>query len=78
MTSDRLFSWQHTAIIQHSQRILHSFKHRTGHSLLDVSGSQIEIAQALFEAPLVLVSHGTEPDPRCRQAAVFSKWKFIA
>lgn len=34
-----------------------------GGSLLDVSGSPMEAAQALFEAPFVLVSHGTQPDP---------------
>ncbi len=63
MTSDRLFPWQQQAIINHSQRLLHSFQHWTGRSLLDVNGSPVEIAQALFEAPFVLVSHGTEPDP---------------
>ena len=34
-----------------------------GRSLLDVNGSSVEIAQALFEAPFVLVSHGIQPDP---------------
>lgn len=63
MTSDRLFPWQQQTIISHSQRLLHSFQHWTGRSLLDVNGSSVEIAQALFEAPFVLVSHGTQPDP---------------
>ncbi|HCF25996.1 MAG TPA: MEKHLA domain-containing protein [Cyanobacteria bacterium UBA11049] len=63
MTSDRLFPWQQQAIINHSQRLLHSFQHWTGRSLLEVNGSPVEIAQALFEAPFVLVSHGTEADP---------------
>lgn len=63
MTSDRLFPWQQQAIISHSQRLLHSFQHWTGRSLFEVNGSSVEIAQALFEAPFVLVSHGTEPDP---------------
>ena len=63
MTRDRLFPWQQQSIISHSQRLLHSYKHWTGRSLLDVNGSSVEIAQALFEAPFVLVSHGTEPDP---------------
>ena len=63
MTSDRLFPWQQQAIISHSQRLLHSFQHWTGRCLLDVNGSPVEIAQALFEAPFVLVSHGREPDP---------------
>lgn len=57
------FPWQQEAVIRQSQRLLHSFQHWTGGSLLDVSGSLVEIAQQLFEAPFVLVSHGTEPDP---------------
>ena len=63
MTSDRLFPWQQQAIISHSQRLLHSFQHWIGRSLLDINGSPVEIAQALFEAPFVLISHGTEPNP---------------
>jgi len=63
MSSVLQFPWQQEAIIKHSQRLMYSFKHWTGHSLLDVSGTPKEIAQALFEAPFVLVSHGTESDP---------------
>ncbi len=63
MNSDRLFPWQQEAIILHSQRLLYSFKHWTGRSLLEFSDSSLEIAQTLFEAPFVLISHGTEPDP---------------
>jgi hypothetical protein len=63
MSSDLQFPWQQEAVIHQSQRILHSFQHWTGHSLLDASGSPIEIARALFEAPFPVFSHGTEPDP---------------
>lgn len=63
MSSDLQFPWQQEALIRHSQRLLHSFQHWTGRSLLNASGSPTEIAQQLFEAPFVLVSHGTEPDP---------------
>jgi hypothetical protein len=63
MSSDLQFPWQQEAVIRQSQRLLHSFQHWTERSLLDVSGSPEEIAQQLFEAPFVLVSHGTEPDP---------------
>jgi hypothetical protein len=63
MSSNFQFPWQQDVVIRHSQLLLHSFKHWTGRSLLDVSGSQEEIAQQLFEAPFVLVSHGTETDP---------------
>jgi MEKHLA domain len=55
--------WQQQAIIIHSQRILHSYQHWTGESLFDLSASPEEIAQNLFDAPFIVISHGTEPDP---------------
>jgi MEKHLA domain len=63
MTNNLQFPWQQEKIICHSQRLLYSFKHWTGNSLLDVSGTPEEIAKTLFEAPFVLVSHGTEANP---------------
>jgi hypothetical protein len=63
MTSIIKFPWQQEAIIRHSQRLINSFRHWTGNSLLDVNGVPQEIAQVLFEAPFVLVSHGIESDP---------------
>lgn len=63
MTSAIAFPWQQQTIIRHSQRIIKSFQHWTGNNLLDVNGSPLEVAQALFEAPFILVSHGTEADP---------------
>ena len=63
MTSAIEFPWQQKAIILHSQYLINSFQHWTGNSLLDANGSPLEKAQALFEAPFVLVSHGTESDP---------------
>ncbi|WP_442935795.1 MEKHLA domain-containing protein [Nostoc sp.] len=57
------FPWQQEAIIRHSQRLVDSFQHWTGDYLLDVNGSPLETAKALFEAPFVLASHGTELDP---------------
>ena len=62
MTSDRI-PWQQDKIIRHSQRLLSSYHHWTGHYLLDPNGERAELAELLFVAPLVLVSHGTEPDP---------------
>lgn len=63
MSSAIELPWQKERVILHSQRLLYSFKYWLGYSLLDISGTPIEIAVALFEAPFVLVSHGTEPDP---------------
>jgi hypothetical protein len=63
MTSILEFPWQQEAIIRHSQRLMYSFQYWTGKSLLHISGTPKEIAQGLFEAPFVLVSHGIEADP---------------
>ena len=63
MSSTIQIPWQLESVIRHSQCLLYSFKYWTGRSLLDTSGSLAQIAQQLFEAPVVLVSHGTEPDP---------------
>ncbi|NJR39135.1 MAG: MEKHLA domain-containing protein [Leptolyngbyaceae cyanobacterium CSU_1_4] len=77
--SQSLFSepeclWKTPQVIQQSQRLLKSFQHWTGRSLLnrsDLPGSSglaesarlEKMAQDLFEAPFVMVAHGTEPDP---------------
>ena len=63
MNTPILFPWQQEQVIRHSQRLLNSFKHWIGHSLLEVSGSPVQIAQALFEAPFPVFSHGIESDP---------------
>lgn len=42
--------------IKQAQRLITSFQHWIGKSL-------IETPEALFDAPFVVVSHGTEPDP---------------
>jgi hypothetical protein len=58
-----MIPWQQPDIIQHSQRLLNSYQHWTGRSLLDSINAPEDIAQALFEAPFVLVSHDTQADP---------------
>lgn len=64
MTSIIEFPWQQEVIIRHSQRLISSFQHWIGDSLLHINASSPqEKAQALFEAPFVLVSHGIESDP---------------
>jgi hypothetical protein len=59
--------WHQATVIQHSQRLLRSFQHWLDRPLLAVEALSIStdqsIADALFHAPFVLVSHGTEPDP---------------
>jgi len=55
--------WTRAAVIVWSQHLLDSFHHWTGRDLLDRSGSIEEQAEAVFAAPVVVVSHGTEADP---------------
>lgn len=55
--------WAQASVIAWSQRLLDSFRHWTGRDLLVRSGSVEDQAEALFAAPFVVVSHGTEPDP---------------
>jgi hypothetical protein len=56
-------SWSHPLVVVWSQLLLDSFHRWTGRNLLTRTGSPEEQAQALFAAPFVVVSHGTEPDP---------------
>jgi MEKHLA domain len=57
--------WNDPVVIQHSQRLIQSFQHWTGRALLEsiAASSPQELAQALFQAAFVVVSHGTEADP---------------
>lgn len=47
----------------HGDRLRHSFRHLLGEDLIDPALSGPAAAQALYEAPFVLVSHGIEADP---------------
>jgi len=49
--------------VEHSRILLDSYRHWVGHELLPRNRSAEEQAEALFEAPFVVVSHGTQPDP---------------
>jgi hypothetical protein len=49
-------------IIRHSHLLYHSFEKVTGHILINLPSSA-DVAEALYTAPFVLLSHGTEPDP---------------
>ena len=64
MTSDASSQvWQEPAVVRWSQLLLDSYRHWTRRELLERTGSPEEQARALFAAPFVVVSHGTEPDP---------------
>ena len=50
-------------IIAHSECLVRSLKHWTGHDLAPGVADPRERARLLMEAPYVLVSHGTEANP---------------
>ncbi|QIZ69957.1 MEKHLA domain-containing protein [Oxynema aestuarii] len=50
-------------ILRQTQLILNSFQDQLGYHLLEIEGSPDTIARSLFDAPFVVVSHGTEADP---------------
>ena len=55
--------WKIKRVIAQSLLILNSYRHWTGEDLIPLEGGDSERAQALFEAPVVVVSHGMEMDP---------------
>jgi hypothetical protein len=55
-------NWSQDVILRHSQRLLKSYQRWLGQPLLPF-GSVEQQAQALYEAPFVVVSHGVEADP---------------
>ena len=50
-------------IIEHSLLLARNFERWTGRPLLAGEWEPQELVRRLYEAPFVLVSHGTEPDP---------------
>jgi hypothetical protein len=55
--------WLQPSIVAWSQLLLDSLDRWTGHELISRQGTAEEQSGTLFFAPLVVVSHGTEPDP---------------
>lgn len=49
--------------VTHCDRLVESYRHWTGRELIAASSSTTDVAQRLFDAPFVLLSHGTESDP---------------
>ena len=69
--------WLKHGWIQHSQHILQSYQQLVGQPLLDLRGSTSEQAELLFNAPFVVVSHGTQADPLLNyaNAVALKLWK---
>lgn len=55
--------WREAAWVGWTQVLLDSFARRLGRELIERGGSPLEQSQRLFEAPFVVVSHGTQADP---------------
>jgi hypothetical protein len=55
--------WQQQAIIAHTQLLAQSYRRFTGRDLLPGLFNPLGLARCIFEAPFVVVSHGTEADP---------------
>lgn len=49
--------------IKHTQILLDSYRHWLQRDLIAREGGPIDQARALFDSPLVVVSHGTQADP---------------
>jgi hypothetical protein len=49
--------------IRHAQILLNSFRQFLGRELINRSGNATDEVTRLFEAPFVVVSHGTQADP---------------
>lgn len=54
---------QNHYLANHTERLCDSFYHWLGKPLVDPSLSGPSAAQFLYDAPFILVSHGTEDDP---------------
>ena len=69
--------WQRNEIIAHSACLARSFRRFTGRELLPGLFNPAGLAQNLFDAPFVLVSHGTEADPLLNygNAAALRLWE---
>jgi hypothetical protein len=50
-------------LAERARRLIESYRRWTGRDLVDRELSPVEQARALFEAPFVTASHGTEADP---------------
>jgi hypothetical protein len=55
--------WKNPSVIAQTQLIARSLDHWTGRALLPGLFNPLGLAKNVFEAPFMLVSHGTEGDP---------------
>ncbi|ELS33443.1 MULTISPECIES: MEKHLA domain-containing protein [Pseudanabaena] len=65
MSINKSEPWLQTELLEHIQLLLYSFHHWTGNDLIPITDRQspLAIANSLFNANFVVVSHGTQADP---------------
>ncbi len=65
MNLDKNHPWLQEELLQHVLLLIYSFHHWTGKPLMPIADLQspLEIADLLFNANFVVVSHGTQADP---------------
>lgn len=63
MSSDEALIWKTEFAIAQTACLARSLKHWTGRDLFPEVSDKLQLAQKVFEAPFVLVSHGTQTDP---------------
>ena len=70
-------TWQRDSIIAHTRVLARSFRKWTGRDLLPGLFNPAGLARCIFEAPFVVVSHGTEADPVLNygNAATLALWE---
>lgn len=56
-------TWRSPQWVEHTQLLLDSYERLVGDPLIHRSGNPLEESKRLFEAPFVVVSHGTQADP---------------
>jgi len=69
--------WQTDFVITHTRVLVRSFRKWTGRDLLPGLFNPAGLARYVFEAPFVVVSHGTEADPILNygNAAALALWE---
>ena len=63
MPTEQNSIWKNDIVVAHTTCLARSLKHWTGRELLPGVSDPLELAQKVFRAPFVLVSHGTQADP---------------
>lgn len=59
----KISPWNEPSIVEWSRLLLDSYRHWTGKDLIERTLSANQQARMLFEASIVVVSHGVEKDP---------------